>query len=149
MNPPPPPPESLGDPEPPDTNQLTDPALPFATKCDWLPGPPPPPPVSLTVARLGRGPAERAAAVVVESLQAVNSTSADAAHRLAKRAFIGASFGRGSVARASQARVKRALSLRPAPRLPTRAVLPRDRRRRDPELGSGERGAVRNYGSGD
>jgi len=34
MKPPPPPPESLGDLEPPDTNQLTDPALPFATKCD-------------------------------------------------------------------------------------------------------------------
>jgi len=60
------------DPESPDTNQLTDPELPFAMKCDWLPGPPPPPPVSLAVARLGRGPVALAAGVVVESLHAAN-----------------------------------------------------------------------------
>jgi len=51
--------------------ELTDPEVPFETKCDWFPGPPPPPPVSPAVAKLGRGPAAWAAGVVVASLHAV------------------------------------------------------------------------------
>src|SRR5882724_7250495 len=106
---------------PPDVDHCTNPEVPFETKCDWFPGPPPPPPVSLTVARLGRGPAAWAAGVVAESWHPESRyPSADAAHTLAKRTFIGASWLSGSVGRLSQAPVKQDAGRREAKREFTR-----------------------------